>query len=67
MIPGPFNPLAWTLLHPQPAEVVPMNDIREHVPGMRCWCRPEVDEASTIVHQALDRRDDFMERRRRPS
>jgi hypothetical protein len=51
----------------RPNEVVPMNDIREHVEGMRCWCRPEVDGDNITVHNALDRRDEFMERRRRPS
>jgi hypothetical protein len=66
MIPGPFSPLAWTVMG-QPNEVVPMNDIREHVQGMRCWCSPDVDESMTIIHNALDRRDDYMEGRRRPS
>lgn len=66
MIEGPYSPLAWQALS-NPAEVVPMNDIREHVPGMRCWCCPDVDETMVIVHNALDRRDEFMEKRRRPS
>jgi hypothetical protein len=67
MIQGPFNPLAWTTFHQPPVEVVPMNDIREHVPGMRCWCQPEVDDCLVIIHNALDRRDEFMTKRRRPS
>jgi hypothetical protein len=49
----------------RPNEVVPLNDIREHVPGMHCWCRPEVDETMLTIHNALDRRDDYMEGRRR--
>lgn len=66
MIPGPYSPLAWTVME-RPGEVVPMNDIRDHITGMRCWCKPEVDECMTTIHNALDRRDDFMAGRRRPS
>lgn len=66
MILAPYSDLAWVALE-RPLEVVPMNDIREHVSGMRCWCVPEVDEDNITVHQALDRRDDFMVGRRKPS
>jgi hypothetical protein len=66
MIPGPPSPLAWVVME-RPNEVVPLNDIREHVPGMRCWCKPEVDDCLITIHNALDRRDDFLEKRRRPS
>jgi hypothetical protein len=66
MIMGPPNALAWAVLE-RPNEIVPMNDIREHVTGMRCWCNPEVDETMMTIHNALDGRDEFMEGRRRPS
>lgn len=67
MIAGPPGPLAWTAFHGYPCEIVPLNDLDPHVHGMSCWCGPEVDEYNTIVHQAKDRRDDYMERRRKPS
>lgn len=66
MLTGPPNPLAWTAFNP-PHEYMPMNDIRDHTSGMRCWCEPEVDETMAIVHRAIDRRDEYMEGRRRPS
>jgi hypothetical protein len=66
VIPGPCSPLAWEVLE-RPLEVVPMNDIRPHITGMTCWCRPEVDENHTTVHNALDRRDQYMDGTRRPS
>lgn len=66
MINGPPSPLAWTVFDP-PHEYIPMNDIVEHTPGMKCVCRPEVDETMAIVHRAVDRREDYMEKRRRTS
>lgn len=66
MINGPPSPLAWTVFDP-PREFMPMNDIREHVPGMACWCNPEVDETMAIIHRALDRREDYMAGHRRHS
>lgn len=66
MIEGPPSPLAWMVMS-TPPEVVPGNDIVAHTPGMRCWCNPWVDEQLTIVHNAKDGRDDYIEKRRRPS
>lgn len=60
----PMNPLGWMVADP-PREVVPMNDIRDHVPGMRCACQPEVDEYLTVVHNSFDRREDYEQKRRR--
>jgi hypothetical protein len=49
-----------------PLEVWPFNDIHKHVSGLDCWCQPvqrELDEA--IVHNAADRREDYVERGRK--
>jgi hypothetical protein len=67
MIEGPPSALAWGVFAPLPAEVVPMNDIVPHVHGMTCWCNPEVDKDNVTVHHARDRRDDYIEGRRKPS
>ncbi len=39
-----------------PAEVVPRADLRPHVSGMVCWCKP-MDDEGVIVHNALDGRE----------
>ena len=38
--------------------IVPMNDLREHLPH-ECWCRPtpEAGDTSIIVHHAMDQRE----------
>ena len=41
-----------------PPEVTPINDLREHIPGVDCWCQPFMDE-DVIVHNALDGRERF--------
>lgn len=65
MIEGPPSPLGWTEFDP-PRELVPLNDVRQHVQGMRCWCDPEVDETMTVIHRACDRREDYIQGRRKP-
>lgn len=67
MIQGPPGPLAWQAFTGYPAEVFPMNDLDPHIHGMSCWCDPWVDEFNTIVHNAKDQRDAFIEGRRKPS
>lgn len=46
--------------------VLPVNDLREHVTGRACWCRPSlvdetdegaVVEGAVVVHHALDGRE----------
>lgn len=39
--------------------VVPINDLREHVLSMQCWCKPERDEEApgVIAHNSLDQRE----------
>ena len=39
-----------------PPEVTPLSDLRDHIAGMSCWCKPFMDE-EVIVHNALDGRE----------
>jgi len=40
--------------------VIPINDLREHVPSPDCWCRPPPDdEHDVFTHHAMDRREDY--------
>lgn len=48
----------WVLLA-QPWEVMPTDDIKEHVSGLECGCRPTADDEGTIVHNAFDHREDY--------
>jgi len=41
--------------------VVPLNDLREHVAQINCWCHPTPDDAEpqVILHHALDQREKY--------
>ena len=39
-----------------PAEVTPLKDLRDHIPGATCWCKP-FDDEGVLVHNALDGRE----------
>jgi hypothetical protein len=43
-----------------PNEVMPRGDLRPHIHGEKCWCRP-ADDDGVLVHNAIDRRE-FVER-----
>jgi hypothetical protein len=55
-------PGGWRLLE-TPLEVVPLDDLREHIEGDGCWCRPRVDEG-VIVHNSADGREKYETRER---
>ncbi len=46
--------------------VVPLEDLREHVP-QDCWCCPTIDEDNIVIHNALDEREKFERGERKPS
>ena len=43
--------------------IYPLNDLRDHITdgfarGLRCWCKPTIDEeANLVIHNALDGRE----------
>ena len=43
--------------------VIPLDDLREHVCSAGCWCKPEVDEG-VIIHNSMDRREEYEEGRK---
>ena len=60
------NALGWDTVGPV-TDIVPRNDVHPHVHGVSCPCRPEVDENMVVIHQSFDRREDYEEKRRKPS
>lgn len=47
---------------PQDVHVLPINDLREHVESLACWCAPKLQRvdgstAYLVVHHALDGRE----------
>ena len=54
--------MSWQVLR-DPAEVLPLDDLREHEEGVGCWCRPTVDEG-VIVHHSMDGREQDEEGRK---
>lgn len=41
--------------------VMPLNDLREHVARVDCWCRPtpDMEEPFVIIHHSLDQREKY--------
>ncbi len=39
--------------------ILPINDLREHEESVNCWCGPEEDVDGLIVHNSMDRREDY--------
>lgn len=55
--------------HPVDIHVMPLEDYVPHNPSINCWCRPERDyreltnsdgEIDVVVHNAMDRRDQYL-------
>lgn len=46
--------------------VVPVNDLRQHVLAMSCWCCPIPDHEceEVILHNSMDRREEYENGRR---
>lgn len=44
-------------------EVLPQDDLKEHLAGDECWCKPRIESVldgqpdKIIIHEALDGRD----------
>lgn len=49
--------------------VTPMNDLKEHVHSMRCWCKPKRDDEDEriIIHNSADGREAFETGKRKLS
>ncbi|HZS57598.1 MAG TPA: hypothetical protein VFA65_24570 [Bryobacteraceae bacterium] len=48
--------------------VIPAADLRVHVYSSECWCRPfdPFADQTTLVHQSMDKREEFELGRRAP-
>jgi len=44
--------------------VVPRDDLRDHELTHECWCRPVINEDEIIVHNSMDRREEYEEGRK---
>jgi hypothetical protein len=72
--PKPINLGGWELSWPtgygEPVfglvDVIPVNDLRDHVYGGECWCKP-VDDEGMWVHNSADGREKLEEGRGVPS
>jgi len=45
-----------------PAEVMPIADLRPHLFGEECWCVPTWDEY-VLVHHSMDKREEYEQGR----
>lgn len=63
----------WTYLRTPEEQwdhVIPDNDLREHETNPSCWCHPVEDDETdddeyVLIHQSLDRREDYQLGQRR--
>lgn len=45
--------------------VYPLNDFREHdTSGVKCWCNPTIDEYEVVIHNSMDRREEYEQGRK---
>lgn len=44
-------------------QVIPLDDLRDHVHNGSCWCKPTEDDG-VLVHHSVDRREEFEEGRK---
>ena len=51
--------MKWLALK-DPAEVTPIDDLKPHIEGAGCWCKP-FDGDGVLVHNALDAREKTYE------
>lgn len=51
------------------SDVIPLNDLRDHVCGSQCWCNPVEDDevVGLFVHKSADGRELFETGARKPS
>ncbi len=54
--------MAW-LFQSNPAEVTPVGDLKPHVAGEDCWCKPKLDDG-VLVHNAMDKREEYEQGRK---
>jgi hypothetical protein len=45
--------------------VIPIDDWREHELTLTCWCHPVLDEV--VLHNSVDRREEYERGERKPS
>ena len=45
--------------------VIPTDDLKSHQPTAECWCKPfdPFGDADTLVHNAMDKREEFEQGR----
>jgi len=64
---------AYRRLEPYNTEhvhVIPLYDLKEHIPYPECWCHPTADDEEypeILMHHAADGREDFEDGKRVPS
>jgi hypothetical protein len=48
-------------------EIIPLDDLSQHISGEGCWCEPEMDEETEmLIHNSADGREDYETGKRMP-
>lgn len=54
--PTPDGDLGWWMIVGSVPNVVPGADLRQHILGETCWCRPEYSQDGVLNHHPFDGR-----------
>lgn len=54
-----MNSIRWLVIPVNPPNVIPEDDLREHELSMQCWCCPVEDSEFVVVHNSMDRREEY--------
>lgn len=38
--------------------IIPINDLKEHIENINCWCRPTIED-DILIHHSMDGREKF--------
>lgn len=54
----------WATYYSEPCESIPIDDLRPHISGEKCWCKPEnfqvaCSDGGMWMHNALDQRERY--------
>lgn len=47
------------IAYDNPLEVMPVNDLKDHDFGEKCWCKPFYEEEGTLIHNSADGRENY--------
>jgi hypothetical protein len=57
------NPTGWNVYEGSPREVAPVDDLKPHISGEKCWCTPFWED-EILIHNSMDGREKYEQGRK---